>query len=134
MHWTIILLHRCTEYLGNYQKFFTLNYPDSDALMHALHNTCSCCLRCAVSNVKALVSAKALYQSAQKEFLSFLMGASAARCAPGSRARPAVRCFHVTVSVGCNVTSVPASLVTQESVSVSANYFNNQMLSKLSAL
>lgn len=86
------------------------------------------CLRCAVSNVVPLVSAKALYQSAQKEFLSFSMGASAARCAPGSRARPAVRCFRVTVSEGYNVTTVPASLVTQESVSVSANYFNNQML------
>lgn len=134
MHWTIILLHRCTEYLGNYQKFFIITQTLMLCCMRYITLVPVCCLRCAVSNVEALVSAKALYQSAQKEFLSFSMGASAARCALGSRARPAVRCFHVTVSVGCNVTSVPASLVTQESVSVSANYFNKQMLSKLSAL
>lgn len=80
-----------------------------------------CCLRCAVSSVVALVSAKALYQPAQKAFLSFLMGASAVRCVQGSRVRPAVSCIRVMVSAACNVTTVPASLESQESVSVSFN-------------
>lgn len=80
-----------------------------------------CYLRCAVSSVTALVSAKALYQPAQKAFLSFSMGASAVRCVQGSRVRPAVSCIYVTVSGACNVTIVPASLESQESVSVSFN-------------
>lgn len=90
--------------------------------MHYIPLLPVCCLRCAVSSVAALVSAKALYQPAQKVFLSFSMGASAVRCVQGSRVRSAVSCIHVTVSTACNVTIVPASLESQESVSVSFNH------------
>lgn len=96
-------------------------YPNSDALLHLLSLPVSC-LRCAVSSVASLVCAKALYQTAQKAFLSFSMGASAVRCVRGSRVRPAVSCFRVTFSAACNVTIAPASLETQESVSVSFNH------------
>lgn len=46
MHWTIILLHRCTDYMMNYQKYFTLKYPDSDSCMHYITLVLVCCQVC----------------------------------------------------------------------------------------
>lgn len=112
----IVLLSRCADFTQTLML----------CCMHYITLCFVCCLRCAVSSVAVLVSAKALYQLAQKAFLLFSMGASAVRCVPGSRVRPAVSCYRVTVSAACSVTTVPASLESQESVSVS---FNHQLQS-----
>lgn len=80
---------------------------------------CFSCLRFAVSSVVGHVSVPP-YRCVQKGFLSFWMGVSAVGFVPDSRVRPALTGFCVTVRGVCSVTTVPASPVTQESVSVSA--------------
>ncbi|CAB1330064.1 unnamed protein product [Coregonus sp. 'balchen'] len=67
---------------------------------------------------RAHASAPAPCPCAQLESLWSWMAASAARCVPGSRGRPAVICTCVIASEDCSVTTAPASPATLESVPV----------------
>ena len=83
--------------------------------------------RCGASCVEALASVLRLYLVVLREFPLSWMGATAARCVPDRRVRPAQRGICVTARKACSATTAPASLEVQGSVSVSMQASSTQL-------
>lgn len=121
----IILLSLGLSCFGSIRNMslITVVWPDNVQFLRiTLAWLCaSCPCRCCASCVTGLAFALIYPLSVPQEFHWCWTAAGAARCALGSEASHALRCFRVTAREHCSVTTVPASLVPLGSVSVSAS-------------